>query len=606
MYFDTIGLMKGYTSPVAGEEIIVAGYHSVADGGGGTFIWVAGTLSAYDEGIHFESTGATGYYQRLYSGDVQARWFGTYGNGTNDDAPALNKAISYCIDKGLNLHLDGNFTVYTSLEASRFVNSSVAGYEEYFVISGGGIHAAAAIPVFTSAGHPNPNHNPLYPISQLIRFREVIFSGDTANESYVLDGNKFLRTTFDGCTFTGIKLLTTTSFIQSIYLINCQARHWTGVFLNTTGGCYDTRITHGLYEAGESFANLTGTLSGHGSNASITNNVIEGLSGYGIRYKFSSALSICFNYFEHNLEGDIVGTDNQDIEHPNRGISHIGNYHYFNFPVDGEGQPIFDFDYYPVSWGATLGGVSVSNSSNANMNYFTTSVCEVFNGNATSWNRDNVSTHFGIDKMYYGTNPGVNGGIVNYSGKIDPGTVVFNTDITDANPNTGWVCTKAGTYATAGWKAFGTVNALMDNRGPALNGNEDLNTFTTDGYYFPVLPASWSLTGTHFPTTQRGLLTVQREGSSTLDLVQQYRTIVNGPSDKAGIYSRTYYGYGGYWSAWREVVTAVPGTVTLPAAIVPNTAGTAAGATPTKAEFDTLLAEVRSLKTSLSAAGLLA
>lgn len=605
MYFDTIGLMKGNTTPVAGTEITVAGYHNAGDGGGGTFIWNAGTLTAYDEGIHFESTAATGYYQRLYSGEVLARWFGTYGNGTDNDAPALNQAIQYCIENSLNLRLDGNFTIRTSLKVNRFVNHSI-NFDEYFVIAGGSIYVAAAIPVFTSDIHPNPAHNPLYPVAQFLRIREVVFSGDVANESYVLDGNKFLRTTFDGCTFIAIKLLNTTSFIQSIYLINCQARYWTGVFLHTTGGCYDTRITHGLYEAGESFANLTGTLSGHGTNASITNNVIEGLSGYGIRYKYSSALSICFNYFEHNLEGDIIGTDNQDIEHPNRGISHIGNYHYFNFPVDGNGDPVFDFGYYPVSWGATLGGVSVSNSSNANMNYFTTSVCEVFNGNATSWNRDNVSTHFGIDKMYYGTNPGLNGGIVNYSGKIDPGTVVFNTDITAANPNTGWVCTQAGTYATAVWKAFGTVNTLMENRGPAFSGSEDLNTFTTDGYYFPSLPASWNPTGTHFPTTQRGMLSVQRESSSTLDLVQQYRTIVNGPSDKAALYSRTYYGYGGYWSAWRETVTAASGTVTLPAAIVPNTAAAAAGAIPTKVEFDTLLTEVRSLKTSLSAAGLLA
>ncbi len=102
MYFDTISLMKGGTTPVSGEEIIVAGYRSIGDGGGGTFIWNSGTLAAYDEGIHFESTGATGYYQRLYSGDVQARWFSTYGNGTNDDAPVLNEAISYCISKGLN------------------------------------------------------------------------------------------------------------------------------------------------------------------------------------------------------------------------------------------------------------------------------------------------------------------------------------------------------------------------------------------------------------------------------------------------------------------------------------------------------------------------
>lgn len=605
MYCNTIALMKSNTSPVSGEEVIVAGYHNAGDGGGGTFIWNSGTLPAYDEGINFESTGATGYYQRLYTGDILASWFGTFADGINDDTPALNKAIKYCIAKGLNLQLDRHFTLQSSIKLSRFVDNGVQ-YEDYFVISGGGIRTAAAIPLFTCEPHPDTEHHrPEYPISQLVRFREVIFSGVNTVNSYVLDDNKFLRITFDGCTFQSIKLLTTASFIQSIYLINCQARHWKGVFLNTSGGCYDTRITHGLFEAGESFVNLTGTLTGHGTNASISNNVIEGLTGYGIRYKHSSALTMSFNYFEHNLGGDIVGTDNQDINNPNRGVNHIGNYHYFNFPLDSEDNPIFDFDYYPVSWGATLGGTSVSNTSNANMNYFTTSVCEVFNGNATSWKRDNTGRHFGTDKMYYGTNPAVNGGIVNYSGQVEEGTIVVNTEITSDNPNTGWVCIQAGTYLTAKWKAFGTVNSLQENRGPVLHGNENLNDFITDGYYFAVL-TPWTPTGTNFPTTKRGMLTVQKEKSVTLDMVQTYHTIVDSMTESVRIYKRTYYGYGAHWSAWTEVVTAAAGTVALPAAAVADAATIAAGTTPTKAEFDALLAEVRSLKTSLAAAGLLA
>jgi hypothetical protein len=604
MYYNTVSAMLGAPTPIANEEIIVAGYHSAGDGGGGTFIWVPGPLTD-DGGIHLQNTAATGHYLRLFSGTVNARWFGTYGDGVTNDTPALQKAINYCIDQNINLHLDSNFSIQTSLNITRLVDSGVYDSDDYFVISGGSIHISTALPIFTTDDDTRLTHKPGYPISQFVRFREVKFTGDVETESYVLDDNRFLRTTFDGCTFTAIKLLTTESFLQSIYLINCQARSWAGIFINTTGGCYDTRITHGLYEAGESFANLSGTLSGHGANGSITHNVIEGLSGYGINYKQTSSLAICFNYFEQNLGGDIIGTDNQDIQHPNRGISHIANQHYFEFPLDEHMQPIYDINHYPVTWGATLGGFSVSNSSNSNMNYFTTSVCEVFNGNAASWNRDNVSTHFGLDKIYFGTNPALNGGIVNYSIMVDKGTIVLNTEITAEHPNAGWICIKAGDSAHAKWTAFGTVNPLQENNGPVLTGAEDLNTFTQDGYYFAVLPASWVITGSNFPVMKRGVLEVFKENSQTLDLVQKYTTIATSSSDKVHSFSRTYYGYGGYWSAWKEVLSSDPGAVSLPAAAVANTAAAATGATPTKAEFDALLAELRTLKTSLTAAGLL-
>jgi hypothetical protein len=541
MYVDNIvTVMKGLINPPTGEEIIAAGYNTLGDGGGGTFIWVPGTPTD-DGGINIKNNAATGHFKRLFSGTINARWFGTFGNGV-DDQPHLQSAIDYCLAKNINLHLDDNFTIGKSLNINRQVNSVTA--SDFFIISGGGIHTDATIPLFSTSLNSTPVNRP---VTQLVRFREITFTSVKTTESYVLDGNKYLRTTFDGCSFFGIKLLTTNYYTQSIYLLNCNARDWIGVFINTAG-CYDLRISHGLYESGESFASLIGSIdvNGHGVNATITNNVIEGMSGYAIKYKFSSVLTVGYNYFEENKLGDLLGADNNNINNPNRGVIHIGNFHFMNVLVQG---------FYPVTWGATKGGISLGNSSNSNLNYFTTSVSEVFTANVASWERANVATHFGADKIFFGTSPALNGAVTNYATKIDKGTIVLNTEISATNPNTGWICIVTGTYSTAQWKPFGTTNGLTENRGAVLVGSEDLNSMMISGNYFPVPNVGWLTTGLNYPIKDRGILEIIQESKLTLDIVQKYATIVDNPTKDVRIFYRTYYGYGHYWSRWREMVT---------------------------------------------------
>ena len=541
MYVDNIAIvMKGLTTAPVGEEIIAAGYNNQGDGGGGTFIWIPG-IPTDDGGIHIKNNASTGHFKRLFSGTVNARWFGTFGNGA-DDQLYLQRAIDYCLAKNVNLHLDDNFTIGKSLNINRQVNSTAV--SDFFVISGGSIHTNAIIPLFSSSLISNPANRP---VTQLVRFREITFTGVKTTDSYVLDGNKYLRTTFDGCSFVGIKFLTTNYYTQSIYLLNCNARDWAGIFLNTTG-CYDLRISHGLYESGESFACLNGSIdaNGHGINATITNNVIEGMSGYAIKYKFSSVLTVGYNYFEENKLGDLLGADNNNINNPNRGVIHIGNFHFMNMLVQG---------FYPVTWGATKGGISLGNSSNSNLNYFTTSVSEVFTANVASWERANVPTHFGADKIFFGTSPTLNGGVTNYATKIDKGTIVFNTEITATNPNAGWICTVTGNYSTAQWKPFGTTNGLIENKGAILMGNEDLNSMMISGEYFPTPSVNWLTTGTNFPIPDRGALEITQESKLTLDVIQKYTTIIDNPAKDVRIFLRTYYGHGHYWSRWREIVT---------------------------------------------------
>jgi hypothetical protein len=81
---------------------IVGGYWTVGDGGGGLFFWDKSSTSGDDgvsstqPGTIIVPTGSTsGRWVRLYSGEINVKWFGARGQGTEvDDAPAINKAIS--------------------------------------------------------------------------------------------------------------------------------------------------------------------------------------------------------------------------------------------------------------------------------------------------------------------------------------------------------------------------------------------------------------------------------------------------------------------------------------------------------------------------------
>ena len=76
-----------------GQQMVVG--PGADDGGGGTFVWDAGSNAPADGGLLIESDErGQGRWRRIYSGAVDSRWFGARGNGAADDAPAINTALA--------------------------------------------------------------------------------------------------------------------------------------------------------------------------------------------------------------------------------------------------------------------------------------------------------------------------------------------------------------------------------------------------------------------------------------------------------------------------------------------------------------------------------
>lgn len=79
----------------SGAYIALFGYHSANDGGGGIFVYSAGSSAADDGGLVIAPTVGAGRFLRLYTpGFVSARWFGAVGDGATNDTAAFTAAMA--------------------------------------------------------------------------------------------------------------------------------------------------------------------------------------------------------------------------------------------------------------------------------------------------------------------------------------------------------------------------------------------------------------------------------------------------------------------------------------------------------------------------------
>ena len=101
--------------PAVAPLVTTLGYHTIGDGGGGTFRW-DDNLTQNDGGIYIKpaSLGYSdpGRWVRLLNEDesINVRWYGALGTGSDDELTSFSNAIAYCTTKNSTLLIpEGTF-----------------------------------------------------------------------------------------------------------------------------------------------------------------------------------------------------------------------------------------------------------------------------------------------------------------------------------------------------------------------------------------------------------------------------------------------------------------------------------------------------------------
>lgn len=91
----TLADLKALTTRPAVVQTM--GYSSIADGGGGLWLWVSGSTTTANNGTVVQCTsGPAGRYKRIFDGPANVLWFGVKGDGSTDDSTTFLAAVNAC------------------------------------------------------------------------------------------------------------------------------------------------------------------------------------------------------------------------------------------------------------------------------------------------------------------------------------------------------------------------------------------------------------------------------------------------------------------------------------------------------------------------------
>ena len=120
--FDSMANLKAISSATDADVAFLEHYYTTSTGGGGFFYWDATSTATDNGGTIIKATAiTTGRWIRLYSGDVDVRWFGAIGSG--DETTELQNFFVYIYDNNEKGMLNGiTYTV-----SGELLNKSSAG-----------------------------------------------------------------------------------------------------------------------------------------------------------------------------------------------------------------------------------------------------------------------------------------------------------------------------------------------------------------------------------------------------------------------------------------------------------------------------------------------
>lgn len=414
---------------------------------------------------------------------VSVKDFGAVGDGVTDDTAAIQAAIDYCATfaKWPSLRIIGLCLVTAPLIINRMVDTTTS---EFLIVGEGtdsGLYTTTAITLFDSSLPFT-----IDPQSEFVTFSNLRFACNNAATTAYTISNKFLRVRFSGCYFHKIKCAVSSIYIQSWYFSNCNARFWSGIFLDVLTA-FDVDFQSNIFEFGGPLFR-TETLCG----VRFIGNLYEGSSSPMIDLAGANGLMVVGNYTEGNAALDYrFGRTLGDVS---RGIFFSGN---VMLPTT---LNVSNTSFYNVQWGLAY-GVSQGNfcSSRLHDTTFNTndalsfigdvSDIELYKGHKTGLTdpaRVAVGRAVGIDtsklfaasgNSYVALHPGLGGLELNISeiageslhmllAPASPasgyfgsqpfvrGSIVFNSAAAVGAPK-GWQCTVSGTPGT--WISMGNL-----------------------------------------------------------------------------------------------------------------------------------------------------
>lgn len=139
-------------NPKVDPFVFVSGYHEIGDGGGGFFAWEATVNPSVDNGIVLHSTISSGQWKRLFQpGEYWVDWWGARGDGTTDDAPAIQAAINYLLEPINRGYNRGGTLLFSSRKNYRCLSPLIIFDPHGYAVS---IALKGATPAYVVGGAP--------------------------------------------------------------------------------------------------------------------------------------------------------------------------------------------------------------------------------------------------------------------------------------------------------------------------------------------------------------------------------------------------------------------------------------------------------------------
>lgn len=284
---------------------------------------------------------------------VSVKDFGAVGDGVADDSAAVQAAVNYCLSQtpASTLVITGNCRLGSSVNINRLVDSTTAPFRIIGGSDGSGFYTSGNVTMFDTTLPVTTA-----PQSENIWFENINFStSSNANNSFVLAGGKFLRMRFDGCDFSLIRCMyTTTIYAQSYQFYGCRARYWLDYFFSSAGA-YDFYASVDMKGGVHGFRFLSATYPI--LRASIENGVFEGCTGSYVTGGKANGLVVSNNYIEFNAAPAV----NLDAGFANTSASVTGNIF-----VQAAAE-LADANFYDVQWGETIRATSSGNYCNGKL-----------------------------------------------------------------------------------------------------------------------------------------------------------------------------------------------------------------------------------------------